>query len=34
MNMFELIDVVYDIRDSNILCQSEFNKITYGEKIT
>ncbi len=25
-------DIIYDLRDSNILCQSTFNKITYGKK--
>ncbi len=30
--MFEMKDITYDLRDSNILCQPKFNKITYGEK--
>ncbi len=30
--MFQVKDITYDLRDSNILCQPKFNKITYGKK--
>ncbi len=30
--MFQLKDITYDLRDSNIWCQAKFNKITYGKK--
>ncbi len=30
--MFQVKDITYDLRDSNILCQRKFNKITYGKK--
>ncbi len=30
--MFQVKDITYDLRDSNILCQPNFNKITYGKK--
>ncbi len=30
--IFEVKDITYDLRDSNILCQPKFNKITYGKK--
>ncbi len=30
--MFQVKDINYDLRDSNILCQPKFNKITYGKK--
>ncbi len=30
--MFQMKDITYDLRDSNILCQLKFNKITYGKK--
>ncbi len=30
--MFQVEDITYDLRDSNILCQPKFNKITYGKK--
>ncbi len=29
--MFQVKDITYDLRDSNILCQPKFNKITYGK---
>ena len=29
--MFEVKDIPYDLRDSNILCQPKFNKIIYGK---
>ncbi len=29
--MFRVKDITYDLRDSNILCQPKFNKITYGK---
>ncbi len=30
--MFQVKDITYDLRDSNILYQPKFNKITYGKK--
>ncbi len=30
--IFQVKDITYDLRDSNILCQPKFNKITYGKK--
>ncbi len=30
--MFQVKDITYNLRDSNILCQPKFNKITYGKK--
>ncbi len=30
--MFQVKDITYDLRDSNILCQRKFNNITYGKK--
>ncbi len=29
--MFQVKDITYHLRDSNILCQPKFNKITYGK---
>ncbi len=29
--MFQVKDITYDLRDSNILCQPMFNNITYGK---
>ncbi len=29
--MFQVKDVTYDLRYSNILCQPKFNEITYGK---
>ncbi len=29
--MFQVKDITYDLRDSNILCQPKFNKIKYGK---
>ncbi len=31
-NMFQVKNITYDLRDSNILCQPKFNKIIYGKK--
>ncbi len=31
-NMFQVKDITYDLRDSNILCQPKFNKIAYGKR--
>ncbi len=30
--MFQMKDITNDLRDSNILCQPKFNKITFGKK--
>ncbi len=30
--MFQVKDITYGLRDSNILCQPKFNKITYSKK--
>ncbi len=30
--MFQLKDITYVLRDSNILCQLQFNKITYSKR--
>ncbi len=30
--MFQMKDITYDLRDSNILSQPKFNKIIYGKK--
>ncbi len=30
--MFQVKNITYDLRDSNILCQPKFNKIGYGKK--
>ncbi len=30
--MFQVKYITYDLRESNILCQPKFNKITYGKK--
>ncbi len=30
--MFQVKDITYDLRVSNIACQPKFNKITYGNK--
>ncbi len=29
--MNKMFQIKYDLRDSNILCQPKFNKITYGK---
>ncbi len=31
--MYQMKDITYDLRDSNILCQPKLNKITYGKSI-
>ncbi len=30
--IFQVKDITYDLRDSNIFCQPKFNRITYGKK--
>ncbi len=30
--IFQVKDIIYDLRDSNMLCQPKVNKITYGKK--
>ncbi len=30
--IFQVKDITYDLRDSNIVCQPKFNNITYGRK--